>query len=54
LGLQNADVLLSINGFDMASPDSALQAYAQLPRATSLDVRLERRGTPVSLQIRIQ
>ncbi len=54
LGLQNADLLLSINGFDIASPESALQSYAQLARATALDVRLERHGAPVALWIRIQ
>ena len=28
LGLQNGDLLRTINGFDMASPDTALEAYA--------------------------
>ncbi len=54
LGLQNGDLLQSINGFSMASPESALQAYAQLPRASLLDVRLERRGVPLSLSIHIR
>lgn len=54
LGLENGDLLQSINGFSMASPESALSAYAQLPRASLLDVRLERRGAPLSLSIHIR
>ena len=54
LGLQNGDLLQSINGFSMASPESALQAYAQLPRASLLDVRLERRSAAVSVSIHIR
>ncbi|MFW6087580.1 MAG: type II secretion system protein GspC, partial [Myxococcota bacterium] len=30
LGVQNGDTLRNINGFDMTSPDSALQAYTKL------------------------
>jgi len=54
LGVQNGDLLQSLNGFDLASPESALQAYAQLPRTTALDVRLERHDAPVALSIRIE
>ena len=33
LGLQNGDRLEQINGFDMASPEKALEAYARLRTA---------------------
>lgn len=54
LGLQNADLLESVNDFSMATPEGALQAYAQLSRASTLDVRLERRGAPLALLIHIR
>ena len=53
-GLQSGDLLQSINGFSMASPQSALQFYAQLPRVSALDVQLERSGAARSLSIRIR
>jgi general secretion pathway protein C len=54
LGLQNADLLESINDYSMASPEGALQAYTQLRRASSLDVRLQRRSSAFSLMIHIR
>jgi general secretion pathway protein C len=44
LGLQNGDRLEQINGFDMASPEKALEAYARLRTATNLTVQFTRRG----------
>jgi general secretion pathway protein C len=43
LGLQNGDRLESINGFNVASPEQALEAYARLRAATRLFVRVKRR-----------
>ena len=54
LGLQNGDTLRSINGFDLSTPDRALDAYTSLRRADHLDVALERRGQPVALEITIK
>ncbi|MES1175695.1 MAG: type II secretion system protein GspC [Myxococcales bacterium] len=54
LGLQNSDLLESINGYSMANPEDALQAYTQLRRANALDVRLQRRGVSTSLMIHIR
>jgi general secretion pathway protein C len=54
LGLQSSDLLESINGYSMASPEDALQAYTQLRRASSLDVRLQRHGASSSLLIHIR
>ncbi|MDQ3031277.1 MAG: hypothetical protein M3Y87_02595 [Myxococcota bacterium] len=44
LGLQNGDTILEINGHELAEPDTALRAYAQLRSANSFFVRIERRG----------
>ena len=54
LGLQNGDRLEKINGFDMASPEKALEAYARLRTAPSLSVQLTRRGKPTTLEIQIK
>lgn len=53
LGLQNGDMLRTINGFDMGSPDSALEAYAKLRSANNLSVALVRRGNAVTMDYNI-
>lgn len=53
LGLQNGDMLRTINGFDMGSPDSALEAYAKLRSASNLSVALVRRGNAVTMDYNI-
>jgi general secretion pathway protein C len=53
LGLRNGDRLETINGFSLASPEQALQAYARLRSATRLSVQLSRLGTPVQLDLNI-
>ncbi|OQX68904.1 MAG: hypothetical protein B6A08_07915 [Sorangiineae bacterium NIC37A_2] len=53
LGLANGDRLESINGFDMGSPEKALEAYARLRTAESLTVKVNRRGKPTTINIKI-
>jgi general secretion pathway protein C len=53
LGLQNGDMLRTINGFDMGSPDSALEAYAKLRSASNLSLSLQRRGNAVTMEYNI-
>lgn len=54
LGLQNGDRLETINGFNMASPEKALEAYARLRTASALNVKVNRRGSPVSVDYHIK
>jgi general secretion pathway protein C len=54
LGLQNGDRLETINGFNMASPEKALEAYARLRTANGLAVKVNRRGSPVGIQYNIK
>ncbi len=54
IGVQNGDVIQSINGFDMNSPDKALEAYSKLRSASSLDLQIERGGQTVSMHYGIQ
>ncbi len=53
LGLQNGDRLESINGFDVANPEKALEAFAHLRTAPKLTVQLNRRGKGTTLDINI-
>lgn len=54
LGLQNGDLLRTINGYDMASPDSALEAYSRLRSASQLTLSVTRRGQAMSVEYQIQ
>jgi general secretion pathway protein C len=54
LGLQNGDRLESINGYNMSSPEAALEAYAHLRTSSNLNVKVSRRGAPVSIDYRIK
>jgi len=53
LGLKNGDRLESVNGFEVANPKEALEAYARLRTAQRLHVRLERSGKPLELDLNI-
>jgi general secretion pathway protein C len=54
LGLQNGDRLEAINGFNMGSPEKALEAYARLRTASNLNVNVNRRGSPVAINFNIK
>jgi general secretion pathway protein C len=54
LGMQNGDRLEKINGYDMASPEKALEAYARLRTASKLTVTLSRRGNPMTIEYQIK
>ena len=49
LGLRDDDVLVAINGLDIATPDRALEAYGKLKTADRLALRLLRGGSEVVL-----
>ncbi len=44
VGIQNGDVIRRINGYEMNSPDKALEIYQKLRDASRLEVEIERRG----------
>ena len=54
LGMENGDRLQTINGFDMASPEKALEAYARLRTADKLVVQVNRRGQNMNLDYNIK
>ncbi len=54
IGIQNGDVIQRINGYDMNSPDKALEAYTKLRNAGALDLQIERGGQSLSYHYAIQ
>lgn len=54
IGVENGDRLEQINGFDVASPEKALEAYARLRSADRLTVKVNRRGQPTTLDFHIK
>ena len=54
LGIQNGDMLRTINGYDMSAPDSALEAYARLRSADRITINLNRRGQDQTIDYQIR
>lgn len=54
LGIQNGDMLRTINGYDLTQPDSALEAYTRLRTADRLSLNLERRGQTITINYQIR
>jgi general secretion pathway protein C len=54
IGLQNGDTIHGINGFDLTTPDKALEVYTKVREANSISVSVTRRGKPVTLNYSIR
>lgn len=54
IGLKNGDTIHSINGFELSSPDKALEVYMKLREASSLSVNATRRGKPLTMNYSIK
>src|SRR5262249_32416659 len=54
IGLLNEDSVQSINGYDISSPDRALEAYTKLRPANHLTVITTRRGQTQTLDYEIR
>lgn len=54
LGVRNGDVIQNINGFEMNSPEKALQVYTQLRNEKNINIDLIRRGKKQTMQIEIR
>jgi general secretion pathway protein C len=48
IGIQNGDVIRRLNGFEINSPDKALEAYAKLKEANQIKIEVERNGSVVT------
>jgi general secretion pathway protein C len=53
VGIQNGDVIRRINGYELNSPDKALEVYQKLKDAKEISVDLKRRGKPMSMSYNI-
>jgi general secretion pathway protein C len=53
-GLQNGDHLQKINGFDIADPTSALEAYSKLMKADNLVISTTRGGKALNYDMKIE
>ena len=54
IGIQNGDIIQKINGFEINSPDKALEIYSKLKDAQQISVDLVRRGKSKSLSYNIR
>jgi general secretion pathway protein C len=54
LGIQNGDVLRTINGFDLSSPDTALEAYTKLREMDQFSISMIRRGAPRTMEYQVK
>jgi general secretion pathway protein C len=54
LGFENGDRIQSLNGFDIANPEKALEAYARLRTADHLTVSINRRGSGMNVDYNIK
>jgi len=53
IGIKNGDVISRINGYEITSPDKALEIYSKLKDAKQITVDLNRRGKPQTLDYSI-
>jgi general secretion pathway protein C len=54
IGLKNGDVIQKINGYEMNSPDKALEIYQKLKDASSVSIEFQRRGKSKHFNYNIQ
>jgi general secretion pathway protein C len=54
LGLRNGDTIHAINGFDLTTPDKALEVYTKVKEASNLSVTATRRGKPLNIDYNIR
>ena len=54
IGMQSGDIISSINGLEMTSPEKALEVYAKLKSASHLSLGMERNGQRITKEYNIQ
>lgn len=47
IGIQNGDIVRRINGFEINSPDKALEVYTKLKESNRIEIEVDRNGSPV-------
>jgi general secretion pathway protein C len=54
IGMQNGDIISSINGLEITSPEKALEVYAKLKSASHLSLGMERNGQKLTKEYNIR
>jgi len=54
IGIQNGDVINKINGYELNSPDKALEVYQRLKDSKTISIELERRGTKRNFKYQVR
>jgi general secretion pathway protein C len=54
IGIQNGDVIQRINGYEITSPDKALEIYTKLKDAKTIRIELTRRGKPMKFTYKVE
>ncbi len=54
IGLMNGDTIHAVNGFDLTTPDKALEVYTKVRESNNLSVTVTRRGKPVTLKYSVK
>jgi len=49
IGIRSGDVITSVNGTKIDSPNKALELFEQLKNSSNISVEIERRGQPKTL-----
>ncbi|MBI5068519.1 MAG: hypothetical protein HZB56_09785 [Deltaproteobacteria bacterium] len=53
IGIENGDVIQRINGYEINSPDKALEIYQKLREASHITIEVERNGQPKKMDYNI-
>jgi len=54
IGVRNGDILTTVNGYGLDSPDKILEVYGKLKDSSQITVEILRRGKPLSLEYSIR
>ena len=54
MGLQQGDVLTSINGHDLRTQDDGIQCYLMLKNESSLSIKIDRNERSITIPVEIQ
>ena len=53
IGIENGDVLQRVNGYEINSPEKALELYQKLRESSHVTIELERNGQPIRKEYNI-
>jgi general secretion pathway protein C len=54
LGMMNGDTIHAVNGFELTTPDKALEVYTKVRESSNLSISVTRRGKPVTINYSIR